>query len=108
MVLPRRMPPQRPRTQRRLDARAQRKLVQDRERLWAMSPGGSAARPITLDSAAVIEVRARALPCPQCDGELVVREHRAEGPGLRAVDVRCARCHAPRTIWFRLGSSAPS
>jgi hypothetical protein len=102
------MPPQRPRTQRRVDERALRKLVHDRERLWTMSPGGSAARPITVDSVAVVESRARALPCPQCDGELLVREHRAPQAGLRAVDVRCARCHVARTIWFRLGSSRPS
>ncbi|HVV86638.1 MAG TPA: hypothetical protein VHE35_26450, partial [Kofleriaceae bacterium] len=101
-------PPQRPRVQRRLDERALRKLVQDRERLWSLSPGGSAARPLVVDSTAVIEPRARALPCPQCEGELRVGEHRAAAGGLRAVDVRCSRCHAARTVWFRLGSSQPS
>ena len=101
-------PPQRPRTQRRVDERALRKLVQDRERLWTLSPGGSSAQPLTVDSVAVIEPRARALPCPQCEGRLAVREHRAPPGGLRAVDVRCDRCHAARTIWFRLGSAAPS
>lgn len=73
-----------------------------------MATGGSATRPIAVDSAAIIESRARALPCPQCAGELAVAEHRAPRPGLRAVDVRCRRCHIARTIWFRLGSSAPS
>jgi hypothetical protein len=102
------MPPQRPRTQRRLDERALKKLVHERERLWTLSAGGSAERPITVDSVAVVESRARALPCPQCEGELVVHEHRAPRPGLRAVDVRCVQCHVARTIWFRLGSSRPS
>ena len=73
-----------------------------------MSPGGSAARPLAVDSVAVIESRARALPCPQCEGALAVREHRAPPGGLRAVDVVCTQCHVGRTVWFRLGSSAPS
>jgi len=102
------VPPQRPRTQRRVDERALRKLVHDRERLWSLSAGGSATRPITVDSVAVIEPRARALPCPQCEGPLVTADHRAPPGGLRAVDVRCARCHVARTVWFRLGSSGPS
>ncbi len=102
------MPPQRPRTQRRQGERALRKLVHDRERLWSLSPGGSAARPIAVESTAVIEPRVRALPCPQCDGELTVVDHRAPPGGLRAIDARCRQCQVPRTVWFRLGSSAPS
>lgn len=95
------------RTARRAAERGTRQLVRDREKLAALSPGGSRARPIVVTSSSVIEVRARATPCPQCDGELRVGEHRAEA-GLRAVDVRCVRCHAPRTLWFKLGSDEPS
>jgi len=98
----------RPRTQRRADERATRKLVHDRERLWALSPGGSAARPITVVSAAVIDARVAALRCPQCEGEYAQRDHEAAGGGERVVTVRCKLCHAPRQIWFRLGSVAPS
>lgn len=98
----------RPRTQRRADARATRKLIHDRERLWSLSPGGSAARPITVVSPAVIEARVAAMPCPQCEGELALREHETTPTGDRVVSVRCKLCHAPRQIWFRLGSAAPS
>lgn len=98
----------RPRTARREGERAQKKLIADRERLWKLEPGGSAGRPITVESAAVIEPRATSMPCPQCGGRLLFGDHRAPGGGLRAVDVRCAQCHVIRTIWFRLGSFAPS
>ncbi|MBZ0232345.1 MAG: hypothetical protein K8M05_08335 [Deltaproteobacteria bacterium] len=98
----------RPRTQRRADARATRKLIHDRERLWSLSPGGSAARPITVVSPAVIDARVGAMRCPQCEGELALREHEASPSGDRVVSVRCKLCHTPRQIWFRLGSAAPS
>lgn len=98
----------RPRTERRVAERAARKHVQDVERLWAMSPGGEAARPITVDSAAVIEVRVASMRCPQCEGEYALRAHDAAGSGVRVVSVVCRQCHAPRRIWFRLGSSSPN
>ncbi len=85
-----------------------RHLVRDRERLAQLSRGGSREHPIEVDSAAVVEGRARAVPCPQCDGSLRVRDHRAPASGLRAVDVTCERCGTRRTLWFRLGSSEPS
>jgi hypothetical protein len=81
--------------------RSPRELVRDREKLAAATAGGAPERPIGVDSSAVIEGRARAMPCPQCEGELVVRDHRSER-GLRAVDVRCTRCHVARTLWFRI------
>lgn len=102
------MAAKRPRTQRRADERATRKLVQDLERLWAASPGATAARPITVMSAAVIEPRIGSLRCPLCEGEYAIREHAAAGSGTRVVSVRCKLCHAPRQLWFRLGSAAPS
>lgn len=99
---------ERPRTDRRRRERDARALIHDREKLAALSAGGSAERPIAVDSPSVIEPRVRSLPCPQCEGELVVREQRSGGPGLRAVDVTCRQCHVPRTLWFRLGAPGPN
>jgi hypothetical protein len=97
----------RPRTARRAAERDARQLVRDREKLAALSPGGSRERPIAVESAAVVEVRAHAMPCPQCAGELRVGEHRAEG-GLRVVAMSCTQCAAKRELWFRLVSNDPS
>lgn len=97
----------RARVERRAQERDARRLVRDRERLAALSPGGSAARPLDVPSPAVIESRVARLRCPQCDGEYTLVEHAAE-QGLRVVSVTCRVCHVPRRIWFRLGSSAPS
>jgi len=55
----------RKRTARREQERAARRLVRDREKLAALSPGGSDAHPIDVTSAAVVEGRARAIPCVQ-------------------------------------------
>jgi predicted Zn finger-like uncharacterized protein len=88
--------------------RVLRHLVRDRERLAALTPGGSAERPIELVSAAVVEGRARTMQCPQCDGGYRILDHRAPDSGLRAVDVRCQLCGTPRTLWFRLGSDEPN
>ena len=96
------------RTLRRAQERAARQLVRDREKLAKLLPGGAADHPISVGSASVVELRARALPCPQCDGELHVVEHRSEGSGIRAVDVRCRQCGVPRTLWFRLASDEPN
>lgn len=85
-----------------------RQLIRDRERLAALSPGGSPDHPIALPSAAVVEVRVRGMSCPQCDGRYRLRDHRAPSAGLRAADVICQLCGTPRTLWFRLGSSEPN
>lgn len=90
------------RTARRAQERAMRQLVRDRERLAELVVGGGPDHPIVVTSAAVIEGRASAQPCPQCEGELRVVEHRAEPGGLRPVDVKCRRCGVGRTLWFRL------
>lgn len=96
------------RTARRAAERDARKLVRDREKLAALSPGGAPERPIEVASAAVIEGRAGALPCAQCEGEYRIRDHRSAGPGLRCVDVTCRRCSAPRTLWFRISVDEPN
>ncbi|HEX4418560.1 MAG TPA: MJ0042-type zinc finger domain-containing protein [Kofleriaceae bacterium] len=94
----------RKRTEQRERARALRKLVRDREKLAALSVGGSEQRPIHVTSAAVVEVRVSHLTCPQCGGEYRVKEHRSPASGLRSVDVTCNLCGVPRTLWFRIGS----
>jgi predicted Zn finger-like uncharacterized protein len=88
--------------------KAARQLVRDRERLAALSPGGSADHPIAVGSAAVVETRTHATPCVQCEGEYRIVEHRSEGSGLRAVEVRCQRCGVARTLWFRITSDEPN
>jgi len=95
------------RTARRAAERSARQMVRDREKLAALSSGGSRERPIAVESAAVIEVRAHATPCPQCEGELRVNEHRTDA-GLRVVAVTCNRCHAKRELWFKLVSNDPN
>jgi hypothetical protein len=77
------------RTERRRLERKARALVHDREKLAALSPGGSPERPITVDSAAVIDGRVTSLRCPQCDGSYALDDHRVAAPGLRVVDVTC-------------------
>jgi hypothetical protein len=95
----------RKRTEARERARAMRRLVRDREKLAALSVGGSEDRPIHVTSAAVVEVRVRHLTCPQCDGEYKVREHRAPASGIRSVDVVCQVCGVARILWFRIVST---
>jgi len=99
------------RTTRRVLEREQEKLARDRERLFALEPGGTAARPIVVESSSVIEPTARATRCPRCFGELRLEEHAAktvDAVSLRVVRVRCAQCGAPREIWFRIATNLPS
>lgn len=101
----------RPRTERRAEERAQRKLVRERERLAAAAPGGAPDRPIAVSSASVIEGHARSTPCAQCGGELDLRDHAAEihgGRALRVTRMICRTCHAPRALWFRIEATLPS
>lgn len=72
------------------------------ERLASLSPGGARTRPIAVTSAAVIEVRTAALPCPHCGGSYRLLEHTRPVPELRRVDVECRNCGTPRALWFRL------
>jgi uncharacterized protein with PIN domain len=101
----------RSRTERRARERDARKLVRAREKLAALSPGGAPERAIEVASASVVEVKARALPCPQCGGGLRLIEHEAEqvdGQSLRAARMSCERCTAPRIFWFRIVSALPN
>ena len=90
------------RTERRIQERAARQLVRDREKLALLVAGGAREHPIVVTSAAVIEGRTEALPCPQCEGQYRIAEHRREADGLRALDVKCRQCGVGRTLWFRI------
>ncbi len=90
---------------RRERARAHETLVRDLERLARLEPGGSPERPLAIDSAAVVEVRALAKPCPLCGGSMKVEEHTAEtvdGVRLRVARVACTLCGVKRAMYFRL------
>lgn len=77
-------------------------MYSDRERLAALSPGGTRERPIRVASASVIEVRTGALACPLCGGSYRLEEHVAPAARLRRVDVHCRDCSTPRSLWFRI------
>jgi hypothetical protein len=97
--------PKRARTEKREAARHGAKLAADREKLFSREPGGSAERPLEAEGAAVIEIRARAVPCPLCEGEQIVLEHAAvtlETQRLRQVKLQCRRCSSKRSLWFRI------
>jgi len=97
--------PKRERTARRERARDLGKVSRDRERLFALGPGGSSESPIAIDSPAVVEPKARAIPCPRCGGEHEVVEHVAvtrDGARVREARLRCRGCRSRRSLWFRL------
>jgi hypothetical protein len=99
------MSPPRPRRQRREQERALRKEVRAVERLAEQLPGATPESPIEVEAPSVADIKARATPCPQCAGELELRADRAESTPrgiLRALALVCRRCHAPRTLWFRV------
>jgi transposase-like protein len=101
----------RPRGQRREAERAQDKLRQARERLFALEPGGSSERPLPIVSAAVVEAHAESLPCPRCDGKHEVVEHVAvtrAGIRLREARLRCRQCGTTRSLWFRIADARPN
>lgn len=101
--------PPRPRRKQRAQDRALRKAVRRTEALAARLPGGSPDAPIEVVSASVVETKARATPCVQCGGELALRGDRATSTPrgvLREIEAACRRCHAPRTLWFRVAIEA--
>jgi hypothetical protein len=76
-----------------------------REKLARLEDGGSAARPLVVESASQIEVRALSMPCLRCDGPYRLDEHTAESRGgvpLRIVDVHCGHCGARRVVYFHV------
>ena len=99
----------RPRAQRRALGRELRKLIEKKERLAELEPGGSPERPIEVPSASVVELRAVELGCIHCDQRPRVDAHDArvvEGRGLRRVRLSCPRCGSKREVWLRIASRA--
>jgi len=94
-----------PRTEQRALSRAHAALVNDLEVLASRKAGGSAARPIDIESAAQVEPLAGQGDCPLCEGPLALMEHAAEthdGVRLRVARLRCGRCGVRRARYFRL------
>jgi len=59
------------------------------------TPGASPASPIEVDTAAVIEPRARGTECRRCGEPMRVAEHRAEQfeeGDRRVIELHCPRC----------------
>ena len=102
--------PPRPRRQLREQQRVLRKTVRQLERLAAELPGGSPERPIDVASASVVETKARAIPCVQCEAlEMELRGDRATSTArgiLRELTMVCRQCHAARAVWFRVAAGA--
>jgi hypothetical protein len=101
--------PPRPRRARREHARALREQVRRTEELATKLPGAAPEHPIDVTSAAVVESAARATPCIQCGGDLEPRGDRATSTArgvLRELGLVCRRCHARRTLWFRIRAPA--
>jgi hypothetical protein len=102
--------PPRPRRQQREKQRALRKSVRQLERLAAELPGGSPERPIDVASASVVDTKARAVPCVQCEAiEMELRGDRATSTArgvLRELAMICRQCHAARAVWFRVATGA--
>ncbi len=100
-----------PRAERRARERAADKLWRARQKVAALESGGTAERPIEIESASVVETRAQAEPCLRCGGAVRSVEHRAEivdGRRLRIARVRCMHCGNERSFFFRLHAAEPS
>jgi hypothetical protein len=101
----------RARKRRREEERAARRTVRETERAATRLPGGDPEWPLEVASASVVEVRARGTACVQCGGTLDLRGERASSTPrgvLREMELVCRRCHAPRTLWFRVAPPLPS
>ena len=95
----------RTRTERRKLERRVQKVGASAERLFALGAGGSPEQPIVVDTVAVIEARARAVPCPRCGAEQDVLDHEAvtlNERRLRKLHLGCRGCHSRRFLWFQL------
>ncbi|MBL4685517.1 MAG: hypothetical protein JKY37_13060 [Nannocystaceae bacterium] len=71
----------------------------------AQMPGVSPQLAIEVVSPPAVEARAEAMPCPVCDGPCHVEAHVVEvhdAQRLRVAQVRCGRCGARRSLYFRL------
>jgi hypothetical protein len=102
---------ERARSARRRLERGTEKLERERERLFGLSPGGNAGRPLSIESASVVETRALSVVCPRCDGPHELLEHAAVlvgGERLREARLRCRRCGTRRSLYFRIEERLPN
>jgi len=86
-------------------------LAAARERLARIEPGGTPARPVEVESASQIEVRALGTPCLRCQGPYRLDEHTAErvgGQPVRVVRLHCGHCGARRILYFRVAPPSAS
>jgi hypothetical protein len=91
--------------------RLEPQLALARERLARIEPGGAPSRPVDVDSASQIEVRAESTPCLRCQGPYRIDEHTAEcleGEHVRVIHARCHHCGARRVMYFRVRPALPS
>jgi len=89
----------------RLFRRKQDKLVEDRERLAGLEPGGSPERPILLEAASQLTLRTQSFTCLACDGPLRYVEDRVlelNGELRRAAMAECKQCGKRREVWFQI------
>ena len=95
----------RTRTLRRAHTREAEKLLRDREKLALLEAGGTAEHPCELESASLVEPRAKSLSCLRCDSGTQIEAHTAEqqaGRLVRVVHLRCSRCGYRRTVFFHV------
>ena len=67
--------------------------------------GFSPDNPIVVESAAAIEPRATALPCPLCGGTLHVEAHEAPpalAGTLRVLEMKCGQCGERQQLFARV------
>ena len=96
---------------RRIWAREDASLHHDIDRLARLAEGGGWDHPIEVVSAAQVDVRAQAMPCPHCDEAQRLLEHRAEtfaGERLRVARLLCSTCGRERRVYFRIAAPLQS
>lgn len=99
----------RPRSGRRKLERDQHQLLDRKLKLATLSEGGSASRPISVESSSVVEGRATTFPCLACEQNTHVLAHEALTNGLhrlRQVTVGCTRCGTRRVLFFKIAGPA--
>ena len=86
-------------------------MVRERERLATLEPGGTPERPIEVVTAALVEPRARSMPCPVCNAPVRVADHTARtvnGVPLRLAHVDCPMCGHARIVYFVIREPQPN
>jgi predicted RNA-binding Zn-ribbon protein involved in translation (DUF1610 family) len=104
-------PPRKTRAQRRAESRQDAKELRARERLATLERGGTPERPIEVVTAALVEPRARAIPCPICGESVRVDDHAARtigGVALRLAHVACPMCGHSRIVYFVVRPPRPN